>query len=58
MKLKKASNRVLNWRKSSNRTRIAVDPASEIPIGTPTTSKANKIAPRIAILILQTYVCL
>ncbi len=46
MKMKNASNRVLKDRKSSNITKIAVEPASEIPIGTPTKSKAKRVSAR------------
>ena len=41
-KMKKASNSVLNDRKSSNITITAVEPASAMPIGTPTKSNAKR----------------
>ena len=49
MNIKKASNSELKDKKSSKSTIIAVDPAKEMPIGTPTRSNAKSVEPRAII---------
>ena len=53
MKIKKASKRVLKDKKSSKSTIIAVDPAKEMPIGTPTRSNTKSVDPRA--IIIKSY---
>ena len=54
-KLKKASNKVLYVKKSSNSTRRPVAPARAIPIGAPANNRLNKDPPKAHIIHFLYY---